>query len=91
MIEALKWVSKHRSRYHCFSTTNGYFGKDFFKEVQEGDLICILFGCPVPVALRRIDDHYEFVRVVYVDSVMFGEAMDLLDQGEVALEVFELH
>ncbi|CZR68976.1 uncharacterized protein PAC_18877 [Phialocephala subalpina] len=46
---------------------------------QEGDLICILFGCSVPVILRRVgppDDHfYYLIGEAYVHGVMDGEAL----------------
>jgi hypothetical protein len=28
---------------------------------KPGDLICILFGCKVPVVLRRQEDHYQYI------------------------------
>ncbi|KAF8851221.1 hypothetical protein BDZ45DRAFT_155158 [Acephala macrosclerotiorum] len=46
---------------------------------QEGDLICILFGCSVPVILRRVgppDDHfYYLIGEAYVHGIMDGEAL----------------
>ncbi|KAH8767956.1 heterokaryon incompatibility protein-domain-containing protein [Hyaloscypha sp. PMI_1271] len=74
-----------------FLTSKNFMGKDFSGELQHGDLICVLLGCPVPVALRRVETHYEFIRSVYLDGIMFGEAMEALERGEVALEDFELH
>jgi hypothetical protein len=56
-----------------------------------GDLICVLLGCFAPVALPRVETHYEFIRSVYVDEIMFGEAMKALERGEVELQDFELH
>jgi hypothetical protein len=38
--------------------------------VLEGDLICILFGCSVPVILREIDGHYTLTR--YQRCLCFG-------------------
>jgi hypothetical protein len=61
------------------------------KQLQVGDLICVLLGCPVPVALRQVGTHYEFIRSVYVDGIMFGGAMEAMERGEVELEDFELH
>jgi hypothetical protein len=65
-------------------------GKDFSRELRTGDLICILLGCHVPIALRKVGARYEFVRSVYVDGVMFGEAIDALRRGEVVVEDFVL-
>lgn len=72
-------------------TNKGFVGRDFSGGVRNGDLICVLLGCPAPVALCRSGTHYEFIRSVYVDGIMFGEAMDALERGEVELEDFELH
>jgi hypothetical protein len=74
-----------------FITSKGFIGKDFSGTVETGDLICVLLGCPAPVTLRRVESHYEFIRSVYVDGIMFGEAIEALGRGEVELEEFELH
>jgi hypothetical protein len=62
-----------------FFTSKYYLGKDISRTVEEGDLICILFGCPLPVTLRKHThgdkEWYEFLRGVYVDGFMYGEAM----------------
>jgi hypothetical protein len=74
-----------------FITSKGFIGKDFSSTVETGDLICVLLGCPAPVTLRRVESHYEFIRSVYVDGIMFGEAIEALGRREVELEEFELH
>jgi len=74
-----------------FLTSRNFIGNDFSTKLQPGDLICVLLGCHLPVALRRVGTHYEFIRSVYLDGIMFGEAMEALERGEVALEDFELH
>jgi hypothetical protein len=73
------------------ATNEGFVGKDFSTQVKPGDLLCILLGCPVPVALRWSVPYYEFIRAVCVDGTMFGEATEALKRGEVELEDFELH
>ena len=44
---------------------------------KKGDLICILFGCSVPVVLRkdRNGSHYQFIGECYVHGTMNGEAI----------------
>jgi hypothetical protein len=74
-----------------FITGKGFLGKDFSYMVETGDIICVLLGCPAPVALRQVGSHYEFIRSVYVDGIMYGEAIEALKRGEVELEDFELH
>jgi len=57
----------------------------------EGDIICIPLGCPHPMILRQVDDHYIVVGEAYVDGYMYGKAMELLGQGKLQLRDFELH
>jgi Heterokaryon incompatibility protein (HET) len=44
---------------------------------QKGDMICILFGCSVPVVLRKTADgtKFEFIGECFVDGYMSGEAV----------------
>lgn len=46
---------------------------------QEGDLICVLFGCSVPVILREMKTeggcYYYFIGEAYVHGMMDGEAL----------------
>ncbi|KAL5317114.1 hypothetical protein ACEPPN_014208 [Leptodophora sp. 'Broadleaf-Isolate-01'] len=47
-------------------------------EAREGDCICILFGCSVPVVLRAVTpDRHSFVGECYVHGMMDGEALPL--------------
>ena len=55
------------------------------------DLICILLGCPFPMVLRKISDHYQLRGQIYVEGIMNGEAMACLETGECILQDFELH
>jgi hypothetical protein len=60
------------------------------EKVVEGDLICIPLGCCHPVILRKFEDHYINLGEAYVDGYMYGEAMEMLERGELKLEEFEL-
>ncbi|KAF1967310.1 hypothetical protein BU23DRAFT_573334 [Bimuria novae-zelandiae CBS 107.79] len=44
---------------------------------KKGDVISILYGCSVPVVLRKYDktDQYQFIGECYVDGYMNGEAL----------------
>ena len=49
-------------------------------EVREGDMVCVLFGCSVPVVLRREQHlgeqlYYKFIGECYVHGMMDGEAI----------------
>ncbi|KAE9377436.1 HET-domain-containing protein [Stipitochalara longipes BDJ] len=60
-------------------------------EIMEGDLICIPLGCCHPLILRKVENHYVNLGEAYVDGYMYGEAMEMLERGELKLEEFELH
>lgn len=47
------------------------------KNTKRDDIICILFGCSVPVVLRKVKDseNYEFIGECYVNGMMDGEAV----------------
>lgn len=49
------------------------------KDTEEADIVCILWGCSVPVILRPHDGNYEFIGECYVNgitAVMDGHAAD---------------
>jgi hypothetical protein len=56
---------------------NGWLGTAPSR-ARQGDLVCILYGCSVPVVLRQTpgEDTYSFVGECYVDGYMKGEALD---------------
>jgi hypothetical protein len=48
-----------------------------------GDVVCVLFGCDMPVVLRREPgNHYIFVGGCYADGIMYGEAIKDLADGK---------
>jgi hypothetical protein len=51
------------------------------KQAGQGDLVCILLGCSVPVVLKavkepRVPDLFQLVGECYVDGLMDGEAVE---------------
>ena len=44
--------------------------------VKKGDEIWILFGCPVPIVLRRGGSSFAVVSPAYINDVMDGQAVD---------------
>jgi hypothetical protein len=43
---------------------------------QPGDIVCVLFGCPAPLALRpKGENKYEVVGKCFVDGIMNDEAV----------------
>ncbi|KAF4627244.1 hypothetical protein G7Y89_g10911 [Cudoniella acicularis] len=61
------------------------------EEVAEGDILCVIFGCSIPVILRAVDDHFIFASDASVIDYMFGKGIDELEMGEREEEVFEIH
>lgn len=67
---------------------------------KKRDLICILYGCSVPVVLRRMvdtvtdEEYFTFVGECYVHGIMDGEAFVLArsrsNNGQITKKVFEL-
>jgi hypothetical protein len=73
-----------------FITERGYIGTGP-KVVQESDIICLLLGCPVPLIIRREDDHYLIIGWAYIYGMMNGEMMNELREGRLHLEDFIFH
>lgn len=61
----------------CFVVTEkGYAGLILASPTQAEDEVWILFGCSMPVVLRREDNHYVFVTPVSINGIMKGEAVE---------------
>jgi hypothetical protein len=44
-------------------------------EAKEDDTVCILYGCSVPVLLRKQRPYFKLIGECFVDGMMDGEAM----------------
>ncbi|KAE9364625.1 HET-domain-containing protein [Stipitochalara longipes BDJ] len=72
-------------------TEKGYVGVADHK-AQRGNLIVILYGCPVPLILRPLQETgFMLVGEVYVHGIMQGKAMEWLANGECQLENFDIY
>lgn len=69
-----------------FGTQEGYIGIGDVT-LQEGDLVCVLFGGKVPFILRPANGRYRFVGECYLHGVMLGQA---LKKGREKSQWFEL-
>jgi hypothetical protein len=58
---------------------------------EEEDLICVLFGCPLPVVLRKAGDHYIYIGEAYFHWWMVGKAIALFEQGQLLAQDFDIH
>ncbi|KAK4445222.1 heterokaryon incompatibility protein-domain-containing protein [Podospora aff. communis PSN243] len=60
---------------HFFATDTGYVGCAGHA-VQEGDVVCVLFGCRMPAVLRpRADGCYTLVTFAHTHDVMEGQVV----------------
>jgi hypothetical protein len=60
--------------------------------VLKGDLVCILFGCNMPVILRETDvNRYVFVGECYVHGIMDGEAIEGMRAGKYKVKEFRIY
>jgi hypothetical protein len=71
------------------TTKNGYLGVAPL-HVQQGDRVCVLLGCSMPVVLRPRGDGCILIGESYIHGVMDGEAMEWLDAGKCKLETITL-
>jgi hypothetical protein len=51
-------------------------------DMRDDDIVSVLFGCRLPVVLRRHGRFYEFIGPAYVDSAMNGEFIEGSGKGE---------
>jgi hypothetical protein len=98
-IELLKRGERHctaftstilRTKHHSlFLTKSDYMGLGP-PGTNNGDLICILLGCHVPLVLRRVRGYYLVVGECFIYGLMDGEAMQDFEDGRVSLQEFEI-
>jgi hypothetical protein len=61
-----------------FFTEDGMMGTGY-ASIEEGDLVCIIFGSRMPQILRQSssDGHYFLVGECHIDGLMFGEGLEM--------------
>jgi hypothetical protein len=69
-------------RRRLLVTEKGFIGSAP-QQIEEGDILCVLFGCSVPVILRKAYDEevYNFVGECYLYGFMDAEAIALQVKG----------
>ncbi|KAF2194106.1 HET-domain-containing protein [Zopfia rhizophila CBS 207.26] len=79
-VESVIWNRRIMEIESKVCSTNPLFG--LAPEVTAArDIVCILFGCSVPVVLRKVEEHsgdnelYELIGEAYVHGKMDGEAV----------------
>lgn len=58
--------------------------------IRRGDIVAILFGCQVPVLLRKHGDSYDFIGTCYVHGIMQGEAIAGIGTGQYVVQNFDI-
>ena len=58
--------------------------------MDEGDIVCVLFGGKMPFCLRPSGRQYILVGECYAHGLMKGEVMDMMTRNELVEQVFEL-
>jgi hypothetical protein len=58
--------------------------------VLPGDLVCILFGCSMPIVLRGVDGGFQVIGECYVHGLMDGEGLELLQQQGLVIRDFNI-
>ena len=78
-------------RKRLLITDNGFIGSAP-QMAEEGDILCVLYGCSVPVILRKRQDEnfYEFVGECYLHGFMDAEAIALHIKGVLEEQEFVL-
>ncbi|KAM5351792.1 hypothetical protein ACJ41O_004515 [Fusarium nematophilum] len=74
-------------------TSKGYLGwapDNAYGSLQDqicvGDMVCIVYGCSTPLVVRRAGDEYHVLGKAYVEGIMDGEMVELIDRGELVEE-----
>lgn len=52
------------------------------EDVEPGDKLCVLRGCPVPVVLRQVQDQYIILGEAHAPLLMHGEAVQAAGERE---------
>jgi hypothetical protein len=93
-LKAMDHILAERTRLGygrtMFWTKNGYLGSTW-AEVIQGDFICLLFGCDLPVILRQINDHYIHIGTCFIVGLMDGEAFNDIENRDLLGEDFSIH
>lgn len=75
--------------YVAFWTSDGYLGWGP-PGMAEGDDVCVIIGCDVPVILRYVGDHYIHIGPCWVLGLMNGEALEKSSQGSAEYLNFDI-
>jgi hypothetical protein len=83
------WKPKNGETPSYFSTRLHYIGVGPTR-MENGDVLCVILGCSVPVVLRPCGGQYQFVGPCYVFGLMEGEAITDLESDGTSLKIESL-
>jgi len=87
-FKSIRKEMRHKEAFNgewsFFVTAGGYMGLAVSK-ARHDDYLCIALGASVPMVLRRQGDCYSFIGEAYVQGMMHGEAIELMDSGDLQL------
>jgi len=72
--------------YMGWAPDNVYGGRE--EQARGGDLLAILFGCSTPVLIRPLGQQFQVLGEAYVQGMMEGEALELLEVGRYKVQKF---
>jgi hypothetical protein len=64
-----------------FTTIEGNLGLGP-RDMRKDDLVCVLYGCRLPVVLRKDNRYFRFIGPAYVDGAMNGEFVGDGEKGD---------
>ncbi|KAF2805103.1 HET-domain-containing protein [Mytilinidion resinicola] len=64
-----------------FTTVEGNLGLGP-RDMQKNDLVCIIFGCRLPIILRKDGRYYTLIGPAYVDGAMNGKFVQESEKGD---------
>lgn len=77
------------SNCRCFVIPEkGYMGLSPL-HAKAGGIAVVLYCCKLPVILRPVDEHYEFIGPAFVLGFEKGEAVDPVQKGELEETLFD--
>ncbi|KAL2073059.1 hypothetical protein VTL71DRAFT_10383 [Oculimacula yallundae] len=71
------------------TTDSGFFGIGA-SDIQEGDLVVLLFGFNTPMVLRQHGHYFSLVGGARIGGIMQGQLMEFVDDGTLAERTFEI-
>lgn len=89
-VPRVQTITHNIFKRHLFITENVNLGMAQ-DSILKGDLVCVLFGCSIPVILRRVDGHFIYISDACLVGYMYGKGIEELKAGKREKEVFEIH